>query len=104
MAKVKGKKGQDKSKSVEVTPKKKPDSPDERLGFVGYLLLCVIFAVICVLQILVIKMFTGETLGMKFFFVSLIVVFFVVALYTWIYDFCSELISKRRAEKTPEIT
>ena len=44
MAKVKGKKGQDKSKSVEVTPKKKPDSPDERLGILGYLLLCVIFA------------------------------------------------------------
>jgi NADH:ubiquinone oxidoreductase subunit 3 (subunit A) len=103
MAKVKGKKGQDKSKSVEVSPKRKPDSPDERLGFFGYLLLCVIFAVICGIQILMVWLFTGETIGLDFFFISLIIVFIVAALYTWIYDLFSEWIPKGRAEKTSDI-
>lgn len=62
----------------------------DKLGILSYGAICVVFAAVCGLQILVIKIFTDATKGMFFFFGSLIIVFVIVAIYTWIYDTFSE--------------
>ena len=97
---VKGFKEKGKLKAAEMTPTSSQEGPGERekLGFLSYLIICGVFAAICGLQILVIRIFSHETKGMAFFFGSLIFVFGIVAVYTWIYDTFSEESPKSTGE------
>jgi len=91
MAKGKRRKSLGPEESVATGGKEPPHAaaaplPEDRFSFAEYLVAVLIFWAFCGLTFLVTWLWTGETIGMPFFFLALCVGFTVVAVFSWLHD------------------
>ena len=61
-------------------------SADDRFTFAEYLVVVILFWVFCGVVFLVTWIWTGESIGMPFFFLALCVGFTIVAVFSWLHD------------------
>lgn len=92
MAKGKRRKSSGTSEAQAAGAKPSPQAPvpqrpaEDRFTFAEYLVAVLVFWVFCGLTFLVTYLWTGETIGMPFFFLALCVGFTVVAVFSWLHD------------------